>query len=170
MSVSEDSMQIRRVLCALALFAGAAVAYAGDMIDNPEYKNWSHCKAGSWVTYEMVASGNKSSMTYKLLEISADKAVVETSMPPTKVGDKEYPIPATKRDVPAKVEKPKDEGAKGEKAKEGDEEIELGGKKVKAHFMEMKDSKVWYSDEIPGKLAKSKTSASEMSAVKWEKK
>ena len=167
-------MQLRRVLCTLTFLAGlVATAYAADMIDNPEYKNWSSCKAGSWVKFEMTNNGMKSSMTYKLLEISAEKAVIETSMPPTKVGDKEYPIPASKRDVPAKVEKPKEDPAAkpAEKAKEGDEAaLKLGDKTVKAHWMEAGGGKTWFSDDVPGRMCKTVNGGMTMEAVGWEKK
>jgi hypothetical protein len=164
-------MQLRKVLCTLSLFAGlVATAYAADMIDNPEYKNWSACKAGSWVKFESTTNGMKSSYTNKLLEISADKAVVEMSMPPTKVGDKEYPIPPTKRDIAAKVEKPKDEGKGGDKPKEGDESVKVGGKDLKCHFYEAGGAKTYFSDEIPGRMAKMVSSTTTMEAVAWEKK
>jgi hypothetical protein len=183
------SMKLQRALCVLSLSVGlVAVAYAKDMIDNREYKGWSECKPGSWVTLKTVSEfgGNKSEseMTTKLLEISADKATVETQMT-MMVGDKPKVMPAKKRDIAAKIEKPEDKGEKEEKPKEGDEEIEVGGKKLKCHWMEMhseqkgmvSDTKVWYSPEIPGHTAKmeSKMSGtmkgtSTMEAVKWEKK
>jgi hypothetical protein len=183
-------MQLRRVLCALSLSVGlVAVAYAKDMIDNPEYKYWSECKAGSWVTLKTVSDmgGNKSEseMTNKLLEISADKATVETTMT-MMISGKPMTMPANKRDIPAKVEKPEEKGeAKGEKPKEGDEEVEVGGKKLKCHWIMshtdsngmVSDTKVWTSNEIPGHTAKmeSKMSGSmsgttTVEAVKWEKK
>lgn len=182
-------MKLSRVFGSLALgLSICAAAYAKDMIDNPEYKYWSSCKAGSWVTMHTVSdmNGNKSEneTTHKLLEISPEKATIETKMS-MMVNGKPMDMPASKRDIAAKVEKADGGEAKGEKPKEGDEEVEVGGKKIKCHWVEshsdangMKtDTKVWMSDEVPGHMAKMESKmdgsvkgTTTMTATKWEKK
>lgn len=160
-----------------------------DKIDNPEYGNWKDFKAGSSVTVkiESETAGNKSEMeqTHTLLEINADKAVVETTGK-MKAGEMDIDMPASKRDIPAKVDKPKETGEKPKvETKEGDEEIEVAGKKIKCHWIETTVetggnktwSKIWYTKEIPGGWAKqeSKTegqfsTTSKMWVTAFEKK
>ncbi len=141
----------------------AVLALLVQDVDNPEYQNWSKGKAGSFVSSKMVSDfgGNKSEMemTTTLKEISADKAVVETKTSMV-VGGNKMDLPAQSRDVPAKIKKV--EGKEGEKPKEGDEEIEVAGKKLKCHWVETTTdangnkttAKVWTTKEIPGGMAK----------------
>jgi phosphomevalonate kinase len=175
-------------LVALAAFALAPAARAGEMVDNPEYKMWSGFKAGSSVTMKMVteASGMKTEMeqTTTLLEISGDKAVLETKGKMVVSGNA-MDMPAQKRDVPAKVEKVAGGEGKAPEVKESNEEVSVGGKSLKCKKTEstsesngMKTtSMVWMSDEIPGGTAKMEssttgaaTSKTVMEAVKWEAK
>lgn len=170
----------------VGLAVSAVLALCLQDVDNPEYKNWSSCKAGSWVTFklESEAAGNKTEMeqTHKLVEINADKAVLETSGKMVVAGNT-MDLPASKRDIAAKMKKV--EGKEGEKPKEGDEEIEVGGKKVKCHWVESNTeasgtktwAKSWMCDDIPGRIAKveSKSEGSMASSMKmwasgWEKK
>lgn len=164
-----------------------ALAAALQEIDNPEYQNWAGCKAGAYVkvTISSDTAGvkNESKSVSKLVEISATKAVVETTL--------EIPgfsVPGQKRDIPAKVKKPDvvppANVPNAPKPTEGDEEIELGGKKIKCHWVESITelegnktvSRVWTSKEIPGGMAKmtSKTTGtfattSSMVAAEWKK-
>jgi hypothetical protein len=174
-------MVLKTVLAAAAL----AAICAQDKIDNPEYKNWSGCKADSWVTMKMETEMGpmKSVMeqTHKLVEISADKAVVETSGKMTAPAAAD--LPPTKREIPAKVDKqePPADAPKPE-VKEGDEEIEVGGKKVKCHWVETNTevngvktwTKIWSCQDIPGGVARMETKSDQMSmnssATGWEKK
>jgi hypothetical protein len=152
----------------------------GQDVDNPQFKYWSGCKAGSWVkmTMNMETGGQKieGEMTYKLLELKDDVAIVEVTGK-SKVGGQEYPIPPTKQEIKAK--EPAD---KVKIEKEGDEEIEVAGKKLKCHWFEFtskgseKKSKAWMSMDIPGGMAKgemglpSSDKPMTMAAVEWEKK
>jgi hypothetical protein len=157
-----------------------------DEVDNAEYKNWSSCGVGSWVTMKMEteAAGNKTEMeqTHKLVEKTDAKCVVETSGKMVVAGNT-MDLPANKRDIPAKIKK--GDAKEGEKPKEGDEEIEVGGKKVKCHWVESTSenagtkttAKVWTCDDIPGKVAKivsksegAAASSMTMVASGWEKK
>jgi hypothetical protein len=168
-----------KLIALVAAFSALAGLRRDD--DNPEYKLWSGFKKGAWVKHKMTneMTGFKSEMenTTKLEDLTADKAVIETVM--VMSGNK---LPAQKRDVPAKV---KTEAAKGDapKPKEGDEEIEIAGKKVKCHWVETTTetngnktvAKVWQSKDIPGGMAKMEanttgaaTSKMVMVAVEWK--
>jgi len=158
-----------------------------DEVANEDYKNWASCGVGSWTTMKMEteAGGNKTEMeqTHKLVEKTDAKCVVETSGKMIMAGNA-IDLPANKRDIPAKVKKGSDEGKKPD-TKEGDEEIEVGGKKLKCHWVEttMENAgtktwtKVWMNDTIPGRLAKiesksegAASSNMKMWATGWEKK
>lgn len=172
----------------LGLVLSASSARAED-IDNPEYEMWAKFKAGSFAVMKMETEtgGNKSDMeyTYTLKEITKDKAVVETKGHMMMGGNK-IDIPANSRDIPAKVKKAEaGEKKDAPKHKEGDEEIEVGGKKVKCHWTEsdseasgMKThSKTWMCKDIPGNIAKMESksegamkSTTKMWADKWEAK
>jgi uncharacterized Zn-binding protein involved in type VI secretion len=164
-------------LCLGALAASPAPARADDKpaappatkkIDNPTYTEWAKFKVGAFVetTTETTQMGQTSTMksTTKLVELTADKAVIESSVV-TMAGGQEYAMPATKRDEPKTIEvpdvkapEPKDKPV----VKEGEETIEVTGKKVacKTHEMTMDISgmktwsKTWLTKEIPGGMAK----------------
>ena len=149
--------------------------------ENPQFKYWSGCKPGSWVKMRMEfeAGGQKieGEMTHKLLELKDEMAVVEVTGK-SKVGGQEIAVPAQKQEIKAK--EPAD---KTKIEKEGDEEIEVAGKKLKCHWYEYsskagdKESKgkAWMSKEIPGGMAKGEIMMSAgkpmtMTALEWEKK
>jgi len=147
--------------------------------ENPEFTWWAKSKAGSWVKLKMEAEAQGIKIlvesTHTLLEITADKAVVEQK---TKVsaGGQAQPENTEKEEIlkdkekdPITIEK------------EGDEEIEVAGKKLKCHWIqgvqkEKTKVKFWLAKEIPGGVAKGEVSGGEIpgvmtiSAVAWEKK
>jgi len=151
-------------------------------VENPQFKYWTSCKPGSWVKMkmEMASAGKKieSETTHKLLELKDDVAVVEITGK-SKVGEQEFALPTQKQEIKAK--EPAD---KIKITSEGDEEIEVAGKKLKCHWFEYsgkqgeKDSKgkAWMSKEIPGGMAKIEVGGPDaakpivMVAVEWEKK
>ncbi len=160
---------MRRLMTALATLAAAAGARAGE-IDNPEYKGWAGCKPGALVRIQMDTdtAGQKiqMEMTHKLAEMTAGKAVIETTTV-MKVSGQTIEQPPQKRDVPAKIEEVKapEGAANAAKPEEGDEEIEVGGKKMKCHWIKTTTdvsgtkahSKIWQCPEIPGGMAKMET-------------
>jgi hypothetical protein len=169
-------------LATLVVAVAAVLTGPRQEVDNPEFKTWSGAKKGAWVKYKMVseAAGSKTEMeqTTKLLELSDAKATIETAM--TVAGTA---LPGQKRDVPAKVKTQGDAKGDAPKPKEGDEEIEVGGKKLKCHWVETTVesggnktvSKVWHSKDIPGGMAKMEssttgavTSKTVMTAVEWK--
>jgi len=151
-------------------------------VENPQYKYWSSCKIGSWskMRMDLDQGGQKieSEMTYKLVELKDGVAVVEVAGT-SKFGGQEYPIPAQKQEI--KAREPAD---KVKIEKEGDDEIEVAGKKMKCHWYEFvsksgeKESrgKVWMATEVPGGMAKMEMRGSEgakpmvFTALEWEKK
>ena len=168
-------------LATLGVAVAAVLAGLRQDVDNPEFKTWSGAKKGAWVKYKMTseAAGNKTEMeqTTKLVDLSDAKATVETAM--TVAGTA---LPGQKREVPAKVKAAETKGD-APKPKEGDEEIEVGGKKLKCHWVETASeaggnktvTKIWQSKEIPGGMAKMEssttgavTSKTVMVAVEWK--
>jgi hypothetical protein len=145
-------------IAVLSLFASST--FAGD-IDNPMYKNWSAFKVGTWVKMksETEASGMKTEMetTSKLVELTAAKAVVEVTTSMTTMGNK-MDLPARKDEIPAKIPDATATTEKKPDVKQGTEDVDAGGKKVKAQWVEMDTngtkSKVWTSTEVPGTMVK----------------
>jgi hypothetical protein len=164
---------------ALALLA-MAQDKAPELKDNPIYLYWSSCKAGSWVKVSMQVDqrGQKMDMeqVQKLLEVKEDKAVVEVSGK-MKMAAGEFPIPVQKQDIKAK-EPPE----KVKIDKEGDEEIDVAGKKLQCHWYELSITggtpmklKVWMSKDIPGGTARAEMTPEGqktiiMNTLEWEKK
>ena len=147
--------------------------------ENPDYKRWASFKVGSWVKFktEIENGGNKMALpietTMTLLELDEKQAVIEevtvNTMQPKDSPKQEK---AKKRTYKA-TRKQKD----GE-LKEGDEEIEIAGKKLACHWTEVKaaggGSKVWVSPEVPGvvkiEFVLPSKSVQRLLAVAWEKK
>jgi hypothetical protein len=176
-------MRFRPTLYAAILGSSLFLMGAGDEhpSETPEpangaYQEWSQFKPGSYVTVKQFVishsddpnvidatagppEGEEMRITTKLVDLTKDKAVLEetrvdvdpgseTEMPPSKItlfasgGSGEAPPPGTK---PAKLT-------------EGDEEVTVNGKKIKAHWVEStikvgheeSTSKEWLSDEVPG--------------------
>ena len=172
------------ILAAIPSWAQAG-PQADPQVDNPEYVRWAGFKPGSWVTFEQpCGKGALMQETYKLLERSPEKAVFEC----TKV-ENGFKYPLFEMVTPGKIsareplgaETLKPEGGEVElqgpggkqkevwrKSAEGDEEIELAGKKLKCHWVKMEyrtdspierlkeksSTKTWYSKEVPGQVAK----------------
>jgi hypothetical protein len=160
----------------------STVAVADAQVDNPEYKFWSGFKAGAWVKFKMVseASGTKTELeqTVKLVELTGAKAVVETGM--VMAGNK---LPSQKREIPAKITVETAKAQKAPKPAEGDEDIDVGGKKVKAHWIESTTetggnktvAKVWQAKGVPGGMVKMEsrttgavTAKTSMVATEWK--
>jgi hypothetical protein len=133
--------------------------------DNPEFTYWAEHKTGSWVKLkmEMEAQGAKVVVEQK------NKVSVNGAAQPEASEKEEIFKDKDKDKNPLTIEK------------EGDEEIEAGGKKLKCHWIEgtQKDktkAKFWLHKDIPGGIAKGEASGGElpgkmtMTATSWEKK
>lgn len=156
---------------ALLLAAPARAEDAPKMkrISNPEFENWSQFAVGAFVelTTESETNGNKSSskMVHKLVELTKEKAVVETTMVLEGVPAEFAPKP-TKREVPKEVEVPEKRAPEDERpqyrTKEGEETIDVAGTSMKCKTSESTVegegmttlSKTWMSKDVPGMLAK----------------
>jgi len=142
-----------------------------DQVDNPEYKAWASFKPGSTVTYKVQMTGKE--------DTGEQKSTLKS------VGDAEVVVEQTstsgtiERKVPAKIS-----AADSKKLGEGDEELEIAGKKMATHWTQIEKKlasgkvatvKVWAVDDVPGRAVKiqmtsSGTSFVTMTATAWEKK
>ena len=113
-------------------------------------------------------NGSEVTLTNTLVEVGADKVVLETSSV-VKVNGMEIKAPAMKRDVAKSITLPK--GAKKEDfiagkppgtTEEGTETLKVGGTEVKTKWYRVKaeaggvttESKMWVSDAVPGMMVK----------------
>ncbi len=148
-----------------AVFGLSGPAFA-QKIDNPTYQNWAKFKVGSFSTLKStsVAAGfaTEMEMTSTLVELTADKAVVETKTTMSVAGQK-IDQPAAKIEHPAKVDKPP--GTASQPSKElakGDEAMDVKGTKIKTRWVKMEmastagktASTTWTSDDVPGQVVK----------------
>jgi hypothetical protein len=176
---------VRRAIGAFSLLAACAGLVFAETMESTEYKRWSDCKPGSWITHKVTTEkGGKTSeleLTTKLVELSPEKLVLETT---ETAGGKSKTLP--KKDYPAKIEKkPEAANVKPAEKSEGDEEIEVAGKKFKCHWVcfknevkgETSEAKDWLTDEVPGhvvrhelKISGEKGFTKVSVATKWEKK
>jgi len=165
-----------QVLATLALLTGGAL----EDVDNPDYKSWSKFKAGAMVKYKMVAEAGgtktESEMSLKLVELTGEKAVVETAF---LFGGNA--LPGERNPIPARIKRVEPQTDPAPPTKEGEEELEMAGKKVKTRWVETTVEqaaakavrKVWMTTEIPGGLARSETRSRAGTvtqvAVEWRK-
>ena len=155
----------------------ALAALAQDQVDNPEFKGWAGFKPGSSVTFKVVNSVNPQGGEQKITLKSVGEAelVLLTDMT---MGD-QVVGKGIERKVAAKIPAAK----APQNVKEGEEEIEAGGKKIKCVTKEFEvkgpsgkpaTMKIWVNDEVPGRAAKIDISAegfkNSMVAAAWEKK
>src|SRR5262245_24177884 len=121
----------------------AGVAAAEDTVDNPLYKHYAKFKAGTTTKVDVeTKSGDqttKTSMTTKIVEITKEKVVLETTTTYSMPGV-EIPPSTAKQDIDAKMPKPPDvkppEDAPKPDVKEGEETVEVAGRKIKCKTAE----------------------------------
>jgi hypothetical protein len=165
---------LRRLLPLVILVAAAPLVRAED-VDNPYYKFWSKSKPGATAVLKETTklSGaaaeaaeeatDVKTITYKLAELTDDKAVVEVRVIQQENFGTVESAP-TRHTYPAKMSKQaledflEETGAKGVAAtlKVGDKEMKVmaitGTMKKKGD--ETVDYKIWLSDEVPGGIVK----------------
>jgi hypothetical protein len=164
---------LRQTLPLFVLFVAAPLVNAED-VANPYYKFWSKSKQGATVVFKETTklSGaaaasapdatDVKTVTYKLLEVTADKVVVEARVTQQENFGFVESAP-TKHIYPAKMSKAiledllEETGAKGTEAtlKVGDKDMKvmlLSGTTKKGD--ESVDFKIWISDEVPGGIVK----------------
>lgn len=160
------------MLALLVLFAQDA--------EDPVFKRWTGCKVGSWVKFkrETVAGDGKvfdlkQEITQTLVEIDEQKVVIETTLEGGgKPGKPRRDTYKAKTALPDKIEK------------EGDEEIEIAGKKLACRWLQgnlfvagRTLAKIYLHADVPGGVARTDLIAlgegkphARHVAVGWEKK
>jgi hypothetical protein len=174
-------------LAAVVSVAFAACPAFAETIDNPEFAMWQKHKKGTSITLKTTSTAegvtSETTMTTTLLEVGADKVVVETSVI-SKFNGMEFKTPPTKREVNKKLDLP--EGAKKEDFQsadkpngtyeEGTETVKVGAGEYKAKWYKYKieiagqktEAKMWTSDEVPGTMLKMETTTTGGGSSKTE--
>jgi hypothetical protein len=176
---------LRRFLPALAALTclALATARAGDadeLVANPRYKGWANFKPGATITHKektVFPAGSpqgkyypegyeERDITYKLLSVTPEKAVVETVVLDYELLSQVQAAP-THIIYPAKVKREHVEGGKEHlKVKEGKEDLEILGKTYKCEWYETTrmtpdgetvTRKRWITPEFPGGIVKEVT-------------
>src|SRR5262249_17514292 len=142
------------------------LALAEDLVDNPSYKDWSKWGEGASATLktESAKSGKTitlSSQKQVLKKLTEEKAVVETSSEITVLGQTTKTNPVS-MEIPARLPKVKADpnSAAAKKPKQGNEKLTINGKELDCEWYEYElprggSSKVWLSNDVPGKTVKS---------------
>jgi hypothetical protein len=170
---------MRNLYAMLLVIGFASLAWGEDKtIDNPAFATWAKQKVGTTVTQKMTteASGNKSetTMIFKLVEVKADKVVLEVTTK-VKAAGMEFTQPAQNMDVEKTVKVPNDKTkaeieknqAKGETT-EGEETLKISGKEYKTKWTKFKgkngdieyETQAWTSADMPNLTVKSVTKTS----------
>ena len=154
----------------------ARAAEQEQMVKNPPYTHWSAFKPGTRVTQRervVFAAGSDEAdyhagarvhhLTYKLLEVTPKHVVVQLTLFEHGPGSVTEHAPV-KITFHATAHKGQVLGGREEieKFTEGEEEVKVINKTVKAHFVDIVDidgdetveRKIWESDEIPGGIVK----------------
>ncbi len=149
----------------------SAAPGGGEMVANPYYKFWASSKPGSVVVHKEVSrlgdgkgpdGTDQKWIAYKVLEVTADKVVVEAV-----VTDEEYfgqvQSAPTKHIYPAKISKATlDRFINETGAKLGEEALKLDGKDYKCKTVtgtiktggDETEYKIWTAPEVPGSIVK----------------
>ena len=160
-----------RTLVLLASCSLALPSLAAEKAENPVYKSWAGFKKGATVTYRSVSNiGDtkyESTMTYSLVELTRDKAVVEIQVT-VNAGGKEVKNRPQKFDNPRNLTlppgvRPEEFGKVQGLIGEGQETVKVGGREFQAKWYKAKGkveagdtfTHSWSSDEVPGGLIKS---------------
>jgi hypothetical protein len=162
----------------MTLIAALLLSLTQD-VENPEYARWAKFKAGSWVKCktEIDNAGNKmllpTETTFTLVEVD-DKQVVIEEVTVNTLQPKDSPKQEKPKKRTYKATRKQKEG----ETKEGDEEIEVAGKKLACHWTEVTQPsasvKTWLSPEVPGvvrmEVILPSKSIQRLTATSWEKK
>jgi hypothetical protein len=154
----------------LHLIAALACLAPQELIDNPQFAHWKSFKPGTWVKHSMLMDARgmqvKSETTTTLLEVTAEKVVLETRVA-MDMGGRKMDMPPAKKDVPAKVEKKPGQAPPSEK----EEDVVVDGKTYKCRQWEWEQAerggsaakaKGWICADVPGGMVKSEVSSPQM--------
>ena len=159
----------------VAVLAATALApvVAAQQVESPIYKSWARHPVGTSVALRSVTGSDgrtiETTTTSTLLELTAEKAVVETVVVSDATGEEV-------KSPPQKFEhrrmfplfpgmKAEDIGKPVGVLAQGEEAVEVGGKTYPARWFESKGqteagesvTRTWMSDEVPGRLLKAVT-------------
>lgn len=165
-------MLARITLCLFAAGILSSASLAEEMVESMAYTMWAKYKPGTAVTYKTMSKfgdyASEGTMEMKLVEVTPEKVVIEmtTSM---MTGGQEMKMPPQKVEYPKMVKKAEgndmNPAEKDGKVGEGEEEVTVAGKTVKAKWYayEIKQesgktiSRVWTSEDVPGMTVKNIT-------------
>ena len=155
----------------VGVLAGWAVAQDGEMIDNPEYVQWSSFEVGASATLTMTTGpaggGMEMTMTHTLKSLDADNAVVTTVVTMV-VNDQKIEQPPQDRTVVARVaEHTPPEGQDAPQIEESEESVTVPAgtfdcKKVTTTMTvngATMVTSVWSTDQVPGGVVKMVTTS-----------
>ena len=161
------------------LIALAVVLPALQDAHNPDYERWASSKVGSWVKYkaEIENGGNKMALptetTMTVVEVDQKQVVIEeVTVNPLQPKD------SPKQEKPRKRTYKATRAAKEGAAKEGDDDLEVAGKKLACHWTEVAGAggsvKAWVNPEVPGavkiEVGLPSKGLHRLTATSWEKK
>jgi hypothetical protein len=167
-------MTLLRVALALVLLTPLARAEekpATKKIDNPTYASWSKFAVGTSVKLVTEAGTAGQSMTavHKLVELTADKAVIESTMSSSMAGQT-FDLPPQRRDEPKVLEVPAAPPADAPKPeiKEGKGEVTVPAGTFSCTWTETvvamqgmtSTAKIWQTDAVPGRVVKMESTTS----------
>ncbi|MBF0548446.1 MAG: hypothetical protein HQM08_28685 [Candidatus Riflebacteria bacterium] len=166
----------RLIFLVFSTFLAWQTSFAFDeLIDNPNYQNWSKFKVGTIVKYQQVGEKDGKQivlgdLTYTLAELTPEKVVVEMTQT-IFLSDQISEFPNSQMQYSAKIKKADSGSVKqlSPAPDESDEEIEVPAGKFKCHAIESSNhfegasfsTKIWSNKDIPGALVKNTTNTEE---------
>ena len=155
----------------VALIAPLAVSAADpkpdDMVNNPPFAHWSAFPFGTTVTQKetvTLADGTKLVLTktYKLVEKTKDKVVVEAKFSQSSAAGSEATTSLTTFPAKVKMGDVHTPPSQMESVTEGKETVDVQGKKIDSEWVEavvksgdeVATEKVWTAKDIPGGIIK----------------
>ena len=154
------------------------LAALGQEAENPDYKAWASLKPGSWVKLRIRSGTSDKEVTVRLVQATPEQVVVERTTR-TRLGARTVAEAPFLEAIPAR------KARTGAILREGEEEIEAAGRRLRAKVLELEQRegervlrvKVWASPEVPGGAVKMDVRPAGadrpelvLEAVEWERK
>lgn len=146
--------------------------------ENPDYRAWADLKPGSWVKLKILAGTSEKEVVVRLVQATPEQVVVERTTR-VKLGSRTVTEAPYLEAIPAR--KPRT----GTVLREGEEDVEAGGRRLRAKTMELEQRdggrvlrvKLWSSPEVPGGALKMEARPEGadrpelvLEAVEWQRK
>ncbi len=156
-----------RSICAMVVMAGIAPQVWSEekTIENPVIASWAKQKAGTTLTQLITIEGpsikSETTLTYTVVEVKADKVVLELATK-TKIGGMVFTPPASNIEIVKSVKADETKKPEGETT-EGEETLKISGKEYKTKWTKLKskngdsENQVWTSSGVPNLIVKSIT-------------